>query len=349
MSIFRQGKSPIYRYDFTIKGERFHGTTECRTKAEARNVEARIKADAKDIIKARRRRASDPMTLDLAAGRFWTERGQFYRGNARATFKASLAWIVRTAGPDRSLLAITNRVVADLVARRRGESVSNATVNRTVTEPLRRIMLRARDAWDQDIPKIKWGNHLLPEPKERVRELSEDEEERIFAALCHDYALVVRFALQSGCRLGECVGLRWSDVDWGARELRISGKGGKVAKIPLTNEMRELLWPLQPHHTEAVFTYATKAGRSRITYEGMKTAWRRAVARAGVMDFRFHDNRHTAATRLLRSGANIKMVQQLLRHEDIATTARYAHVTMDDLREAMEKSQASSQKRGVSR
>ena len=60
------------------------------------------------------------------------------------------------------------------------------------------------------------------------------------------------------------------------------------------------------------FTYPTR--RVHLTYEGMKSAWRRAIKRAVVEDFRFHDNRHTAATRLLRSGANLKVVQKLLRH-----------------------------------
>ena len=124
-------------------------------------------------------------------------------------------------------------------------------------------------------------------------------------------------------------------------------------KIPLTSSMRDLLFPLQGNHPEAVFTYVCRKKRGLrvvgcrypITYEGTKTAWRRALPVSGVQDFRFHDNRHTAATRLLRSGARLKIVQKLLRHSTIATTARYAHVTIDDLREAMEKSQTQSQNR----
>ncbi|MDG2571043.1 tyrosine-type recombinase/integrase, partial [Vibrio parahaemolyticus] len=73
---------------------------------------------------------------------------------------------------------------------------------------------------------------------------------------------------------------------------------------------------------------------------------RRALAKeeTGVTDFRFHDNRHTAATRLLRSSGNLKLVQKLLRHEDIATTTKYAHVTDEDLRLAMETAAESQEK-----
>ena len=68
----------------------------------------------------------------------------------------------------------------------------------------------------------------------------------------------------------------------------------------------------------------------------MKTAWRRTRATIAP-DMRFHDNRHTTATRLIRRTGNLKAAQKLLGHADISTTARfYAHVDMDDLRALME-------------
>jgi integrase len=78
--------------------------------------------------------------------------------------------------------------------------------------------------------------------------------------------------------------------------------------------------------------------RYPITYSGLDTAWKRFGPRkAGIEDFRLHDLRHTAATRLLKGGkANMKVVQRLMRHEDIATTAKYAHAYDEDVLEAME-------------
>jgi site-specific recombinase XerD len=70
----------------------------------------------------------------------------------------------------------------------------------------------------------------------------------------------------------------------------------------------------------------------------MKSTWRRYGGEAaGLDDFRLHDTRHTRATRLLRTSGNLKLVQQLLGHEDIATTAKYAHATVEDLRAALER------------
>lgn len=69
--------------------------------------------------------------------------------------------------------------------------------------------------------------------------------------------------------------------------------------------------------------------------QGWTRQWRAALKAAGIDDYRFHDNRHTAATRNLRSSRNLKGVQQLLGHTDVRTTSRYAHVLEDDVRKML--------------
>ncbi|HEV2557372.1 MAG TPA: site-specific integrase [Microvirga sp.] len=344
MSVYKPKGSQVYRYDFWLDKQRFSGSTECRAKSDAREYERQVKQKARDYFREQSQSHSAPLTIDLAADKFWEQRGQYYRGNARKTFKAALKWIVLNAGPHRLLSAFNNGVVAELVARRRGEGVSNATVNRTVTEPLRRIMFCARDEWDHPIPNINWKKHLLSEPQERVRELKDEEEAALFGRLRADYHDIVVFALMTGCRLHECVNLKWENVDWGARKIWINGKGGTLDPIPLPPSVRDLLWPLQGHHPESVFTYVagrTRSGRRKgerhpITYEGLKTVFRRTTD--GLLEgYRFHDNRHTAATRVLRATGNVRVVKEMLRHADITTTMKYAHVMHDDVLDAMEK------------
>ena len=74
--------------------------------------------------------------------------------------------------------------------------------------------------------------------------------------------------------------------------------------------------------------------RYPFTKSGWRKQWSRALKAAGIEDFRFHDLRHTAATRTLRASGNMKAVQKMLGHSDITTTARYAHVMVDDVRAA---------------
>ncbi|TIX70864.1 MAG: hypothetical protein E5V25_09225, partial [Mesorhizobium sp.] len=78
-----------------------------------------------------------------------------------------------------------------------------------------------------------------------------------------------------------------------------------------------------------------KGNRYPLTEAGLKIAMRRAVPKSGVKNFRFHDTRHTAATRVLRK-SNLKVVQDLLGHEDIKTTTKYAHAMKEDVLNAME-------------
>jgi integrase len=139
--------------------------------------------------------------------------------------------------------------------------------------------------------------------------------------------------------------LHWSQVDWGARQIRRTGKGGKLVTIPITATIREILWPLRGHHPEHVFTYVAvrthrgwvKGRRYPTTLAGLRAHWHRLRKAAGVTGFRFHDFRHDLATKALRETGNIKLVQRMLNHADIRHTLRYAHVLDAEVAEGFER------------
>ncbi len=145
-------------------------------------------------------------------------------------------------------------------------------------------------------------------------------------------------------RQKECVTLRWSEVNWSTRQIIKLGKGGRRITFPITDSVRAILWPLQGHHLEFVFTYVatrTRDGRTGgerypLTVSGVKTRWRRMRTKAEVSDFRFHDFRHDFATKLLRQTGNLKLVSRALNHADIETTARYAHVLDSEVAAAVD-------------
>ncbi|SEE60463.1 Site-specific recombinase XerD [Rhizobiales bacterium GAS188] len=342
MSVYRPKKSPHFHYDFRFRGHRFTGTTGSANRRDAKAVETVKRADAAKELDQKAAIQSGPMTINIATDRYWLEVGQFHKRSDNTL--RSLGWLTKTIGKSKLLTEITNPVVAEIVAKRRGGGVKPATVNRYVTEMLRKVIYRARDVWEVAVAKITWKLHLLKEPKERVRELSADEERRLFAALKTDYHPIVLFALKSGCRLAECVGLTWSQVDWGNRLIRIHGKGDVVDTIPMSTAVRDLLWPLQNYHETKVFTYVDLAGDvCPITMAGLDTAFGRAIDRAGIVDFRYHDLRHTMATRLLRAKGNLRIVQKVLRHTTIATTTKYAHALDADIRDGLEAMEAASE------
>lgn len=360
-------------YKFQLGGRPFRADTQKSNKREAEQVEKDARAAAKAALAeqaetARQFRGGE-MSIENAAADWQRDFGQFLAdGDNQAKY---LAWIVAVLGADRLLSGIDDGEVARLVARRRTDEsqrggnrkpgtarkapprpVTPATVNRTVLAPLRQVMNTARKKWKVKTGEVDWGSHWLKEPVERPREASIGEESAIIGELERGYDDAIRFALLSGCRIAEIVSLTWNRVNFFAGELYIIGKGDKARTIPMTKALRGLLEPLRGHHAEYVFTYVARATRPAaglergqrypIRYWGLQSAMRRGVDRAGVADFHMHDTRHTQATRTLRASGNLRVVKELLGHADIKTTMRYAHVLTDDIRRAMEASEAAA-------
>lgn len=345
MSVFKRPGQSIYSYDFRHRRQRFSGSTGCTSKREAEKFEEAERAR----VKALQFDARKPLNFKATAAQYWTEVGQ-HHATSDDTLR-TLDWLESAVGGTTPISDISDATVARLIAKRRGEGVSNATVNRTVTQPMRAILRRARRTWKQAVQDIEWSDHFLEEAQERIREAKADEEATFMEAIRGDYAPALRFAFLSGCRREEIVGLCWTSVDFFNREFTVTGKRNKSRTIPMTTAIYDLLWSLKDNHPTAVFSYLCKRPREGqvkgqrypITMEGFKTEWRRTKGRAKIADFRFHDARHTAATRLVRATGNLKMAQQLLGHTELATTSRYAHVTKDDLRAGMEAATASPQ------
>lgn len=341
MPIFKRPGAETYSYDFRLKGVRHSGNTGCTTKREAERFEEEARKSAKLTLAE----ASKPMTMGVAVGRYWEEVGQ-HHVNSDTTMRV-LAWLESQFGKNKRISEIRGADIARVIAKRRlpdakGRSISSATVNRSVTQPMRAILTRASETWDQTVQKIDWSKHMLKEPQERVRELHHNEEEVLFATLRTDYHHIVRFSLLTGCRMQECLDLEWRQIDWRNMQMRVTGKGNKTRTIPMSNAVHELLWTYPRAH-ERVFTYlvqradhAPRGARLPIEREGLKSIFERAVDKAKIENFSFHDLRHTCATRLLRKKGNIRLVKELLGHEDINTTLKYAHVTTEDLRNAMD-------------
>lgn len=346
MSVYRRPGQETYSYDFRWRGRRFSGATGCATKREAERVEAerRIAARAAAIPQA------SPLNFRAAASRYWLEVGQFHK-NDKDTLR-TLHWLESAIGATTPLAEIGDERIAATVAAKRARGLAAATVNQSVGFPLRAILLRAARLWKQQTAEIEWRRHILRAPAERVREASAGEEERLMAAMRGDYAPALRFAILTGCRRMEIVGLTWQAVDFFSGRFTVDGKRGRSRTIPMSKAVRDLLWRLKDHHPAVVFTYAGRRGpdrgnRAPITLEGFKTEWRRARARAGITGLRFHDTRHTAATRLLRATGNLRLAKELLGHASIATTMRYAHVMDEDLRAGLEAVEAAKSPRKI--
>jgi integrase len=347
VSLIRDARSPYWRFDFQIGGHRFFGSTKCTTRREAEAVERAEREKAKQHV-AQARAARTSLRLDDVAGRYWQEIGQHHAGAGNT--ERQINYLIEFFGKDKLLTEITDTDVAQLVAWRRGHRtragtlLSPFTVN-DLTEQLKKLFTRAKLLGVVFAREPQWRKHRLPEPEERVRELHADEAVRLDTETRDDYAPFFTFARSSGLRLRQCITLQWSEVDWGARQIKKAGKGGRLETVPISTGIREILWPLQGHHPEFVFTYQAqqtyggrvKGKRYPLTYSGAQALWLRLRKRAGVVGFRFHDYRHDFGTRLLRETGNLKLVQRALNHRNIKTTTKYAHVLDSEVADAMER------------
>jgi len=340
MSLHKRPGSQVWHYEFQLGGVRFRGSTRETNRARAEKVEQAARAAATETPG---RSTPDP-TLNNLFGRYETE--HLSRLPSAKQTGSKLSALLEGLGRETRVSSLDDQTLAEYVAVRRGK-VGDQTVNRDLTT-LRAALRRAANLWGVPEPRINWGAHRLMEPEGRSRHLSAEEQRRLFAALRPDFHPLIRFILATGMREQNALQLTWRQVDFEAREIRIQAKskrpGGKLVTVPLTDSLVALLGNESGKHADRVFTYLPKVKRGRrragepqpFSIGGWAASWRKALADAGIRDFRFHDLRHTTGTRVLRATGNLKAVKEVLGHSDIKSTMRYAHLEIDDVRRAME-------------
>jgi len=177
----------------------------------------------------------------------------------------------------------------------------------------------------------------VKKPKEDntiVRYLTAEEEERLFAALAPHLKPIVTAALHTGMRKGELLRLAWADIDFDQRLVTVRNtKSNRKRYIPMNDVLVDMLKSL-PHSAEDIHVFVNK--HTGDIYGDIKTSWLRTMRKAKIENFRFHDLRHTFASRLVQNGETLLVVKELLGHKDISTTMRYAHLAPADMRRAVD-------------
>lgn len=334
---FRPKGSRFYHYDFQIKGRRFHGSCGTDDLEEAKAVEAEARVKAKTDPAAR-----GIFTISEALGTYITDVSA-HQSSHRTTVSQGKG-ILSALDPKRRLDQLSNADLMHLVTRRRA-TVANGTVNRELDLLGRACRHMARIYGAAISADLDFSGIRLKEPKEITRELSWEEQARLFEHLRTDLHPFVKFALMTGARLETICELRWPDVDFRHKRILFRMKGDTEMFFPMNGELTALLssLPRATHKDSAdfVFTYLSHRTkpprRQRIVTGGggISEDFRDALKKAKIEKFRFHDLRHTFGTRMLRTTRNLKLVSRLMGHASIDTTVRYAHVLQDDMEEAV--------------
>jgi len=224
---------------------------------------------------------------------------------------------------------------------------SDASVNREMS-CLRHIFTKAVK-WEMMEQHPFRESLILKENNKRLRFLNEDEIPKLLDTCPGYLRSIVECALNTGMRRGEILGLKWSQVRNGFIYLDKT-KTNEAREIPVNNTLEVLFKRIRKTHgfkQKYVFLYdgqviemktgkvRTPKNRTAKPVTEIKRAFKSALTRAEIKDFRFHDLRHTFASQVLMKGGSLKDVQELLGHKDIKMTMRYAHLTQEHKRKAV--------------
>lgn len=173
--------------------------------------------------------------------------------------------------------------------------------------------------------------------EKRDRYLDGDELARFFEALetepQRDFFLLL---LLTGCRRGSLLAMRWQEIDWERGLWRIpDAKGGQVVVVPLVAPAVAILEARRREANGHGWVFPGRYGRGHLV--DPMPAWRRICQRAGLENARIHDLRRTLGSWMAKDGAPILTIAKALGHADLSSTEVYARLSVDPVREAVDK------------
>ncbi len=213
----------------------------------------------------------------------------------------------------------------------------NATINRFLESLSKLINLCKKEDKHNILPPnplIEDDFEYLVEDNYHVRSLANDEEERIAQALQDPHfkedvpylSLIVALDLMTGLRATELLSLKYSDINFDSQYIEVlKTKSGKKRKVDISTGVIEMIlrWKKACRYNSEYLFYNPK---TKTHIKSVKKTFGTLLKKAGVSSFRFHDMRHTAATRWSEMGYEVRLIQELLGHSSPKVTERYTHV-----------------------
>jgi len=300
-------------------GERVRRSTGTDDKALAQEFHDRLKVELWRIAKLGEK---PRRTWNDAVVRWLKEQSH------KATIKTDrmhFRWLDPHLG-GKALNAITRPTLDRITDARLREGVSNASVNRML-EVVRAVLRKCVNEWEwlDRAPSIR----MLKEPTRRIRFLTQNEAQRLLAALPEHLADMAAFTLATGLRRANVTGLEWSQIDLVRRIAWVhpdQAKARKAIAVPLNAEAVVIVRRNLGKHPQRVFSFKGRPIRQVST-----KAWYTALEKAGISDFRWHDLRHTWASWHVQQGTPLFALQELGGWESPEMVRRYAHLAAEHL------------------
>ena len=214
----------------------------------------------------------------------------------------------------------------------RSKEVSPATTNRALS--CLRSMFNRAIAWGKfkGVNPVK-GVRFFKENNTRIRYLEKEEIIKLLKCCRGHLKPIVILALNTGMRKGEILNLKWRDIDFKRGIIYLlKTKNNERREIPMNETVKTALIRVRKH-PDSPYVFCGKDGKP---FSDIRTSFSNALKKVGIKDFRFHDLRHTFASHLVMSGVDLNTVRELLGHKSIEMTLRYAHLSPDHKKRAVD-------------
>ena len=318
MSLCKRGKTWWISFT-TPSGERVRCSAATEDKTQAQEFHDKLKAESWRVS----RLGDKPKrTWDEAAYK-WLMETQ-HKASHKQDMK-QVAWFQQFFR-GQLLAELTREVIAE-VGEIKCKETSPSTANRYLAT-IRAILRRAALDWEwiEKAPFIR----LYQEPRRRIRWIAPEQVQILLNELPAHLVDLVKFSLSTGLRKRNVTELEWSQVDLQRNVAWIHADQAKARKsihISLNATAMEVLRKQVGKHSLRVFTYQGKP-----IIQVNTRAWRKALRRAGIEDFRWHDLRHTWASWLTQKGVPLNVIQEMGAWESTEMVKRYAHLAPEQFR-----------------
>jgi integrase len=305
-------------YLVSDNGKKIRRSTKVTDKDEAEKIHAVLKSQ---LIQA-------PLSI-LKGNQTWSDAGKRWLGESK--HKASYSrdvmvveWSTQHIG-NKKLRDINTDIIQNLISLR-ASAIKPSTANRYL-DIIRAILRRAEREWGwlEKAPYVR----MYKTSDRRIRYLTRIEAAKLLEQLPEHQRNTAEFALLTGLRQQNVLQLSWSQIDLDRNIAWIhpdQSKTRKAIAVPLNKRAVEIIKKQEGKHDSYIFTYKG----NRLMQVNTK-AWTKALKRAGIDDFRWHDLRHTWATWHIQSGTPLHVLQELGGWSSYSMVQRYAHLSAEHL------------------
>ena len=213
----------------------------------------------------------------------------------------------------------------------REQFISPATVNRSLA--VLKSMFNKAILWNKAEHNPCSAVKMFKENNQRLRFLEREEIDKLLANCCEHLRSIVIVALNTGMRKSEILGLKWQDIDIKRNIIYLyNTKNGDKREVPMNEVVQKTIIGVLKH-PDSQYIFCNKEGKP---YGNVRTSFFTALKKSGIVNFRFHDLRHTFASYLVMSGVDLNTVRELLGHKSIEMTLRYSHLSPDHKKKAVD-------------